>query len=201
MEITKTPYPTILSHINHILNDYSNSVAKIKWIRGHVTNLCSDKVDNLAKLASGIKPQNDFTFHNEEAKSVVELWATSKWTKEWNNGKICQYQNFFELQKTSSFIKATRKAECIYTRLRMMQAKLNGCLFKTGMHIDGKCLHCNIKEDCPHFLLDCPNTDSLRKEIQIKNPLITNWTYAKLLTNTSSANLIIDYVIKNNIQI
>ena len=126
---------------------------------------------------------------------------TEKWSKEWENGKSCQYQKNFKLQKKGIVIKATRKIECIYSRLRLMHSKLNGCLYKIGKHTDGNCSLCNVKEDCLHFLLDCPNTENLRKEIQDKNPQISNWTYEKLLTNSSSIELIVKYIIKNNIPI
>ena len=140
-------------------------------------------------------------YYKEEASSIIKYWARVKWEQKWVGDKSSQYQNNFELQKTLTILKAPRRVECIWYRLRLMQSKLNACLFKIGKHSDGLCTECNIKEDCRHFLLNCKKTEILRNEIQRKIPSIVKWSYESLLTNPSSIKLIINHIIKNNIAI
>ena len=200
-EYNISPHPNILFQILHIFNQKDFIKAKIKWIPAHCSIPHCDKADKLAKLASTIQQEERFPYYKEEASSAIKIWSREKWELEWVRDKSCQYQKNFELQKACTTLKAPRRAEVIWYRLRLMHSKLNACLFKIGKHSDGLCTVCNIKEDCTHFLLNCKKTEKLRKEIQDQNPLIVNWSYDTLLSNPSSIKTIIKYVIKNNISI
>ena len=154
-EYNSSPYPNILLQILQLLNLGGDMKAKIKWIPAHCCIPHCDTADKLAKLASSLQHDNNIVYFKEEASSVIKNWVRVKWDREWVRDKSSQYQNNFELQKTLTTLKAPRRVECIWYRLRLMQSKLNACLFKIGKHSDGLCTECNIKEDCTHFLLNC----------------------------------------------
>ena len=89
----------------------------------------------------------------------------------------------------------------VVNRFRLMQTRLKADMFKIDLHEDGRCETCGIPQDCIHFILYCPDTEILRRNIKIVYPSSKPWTYSNLLSDSGALNILVEYVISNNIQI
>ena len=124
------------------------------------------------------------------------------WEKEWMINQTCKYQRIFSLQRHEWGNNSSRKKDVIINRLRLLQTYLNGDQFKIGQHINGLCMSCGITQDPVHFIMDCPDTINLRTTIrQAYGKSSGEWSFINIMSNPVSTDIIINYVLKNNISI
>ena len=82
----------------------------------------------------------------------------------------------------------------------MLQSKLNGGLFKIGLHHDGFCNTCGVIEDNLHFLTECTKTEELRNQIKTQIQITpVKWSYNELTSNKEILDLIVKFIIAKNI--
>ena len=205
LDVNASPHPSIIesicSNILEIINNTRNSNIKLIWMPSHCNNTFMEKVDKLAKYSTTVPDTTEILLYRDEAIGAVEAWIREIWKKEWDQGKICQYQKFFKLQKDVKQYKTRRKNEIIYNRFRMLHTKLNGCMFKLGLHPDGMCSLCNKFDDCCHFIFECQRTEELRKHIKKLYAPGKQWTYSELMADELVLEVIAGFVIKNNVSI
>jgi len=94
-----------------------------------------------------------------------------------------------------------RKNEIIINRIRMLQTRLNAGLFKIGLHEDGCCDVCGKLQDCIHFLMECLNTEELRKELNNIPHIGTKWSFQELVSDPEAVQIIIKYINQKEVEI
>ena len=161
-----------------------------------------DITDHLAKSAARetFPSVQEFTIH--EASLVVEEWIWEDWRKDWASNTTCKYQSIFQLNRKYLKSLGSRRKDLIMSRFRLLQSKLNGGLYKLGLHPDGKCVTCGQIEDTVHLLMDCTKTILLRKQIkeQLNIPQ-SKWNYVDLTSEPRVMEMIVTYILENNIEI
>jgi len=183
MALNSSPHPGIVSQICDTLELFIKHNFVLVWLPGHCNNTHIGKTDQLAKASTFLSTVTDILFTRDEASSVVSEWVWGEWRKEWEREPKTNYQKVFKINRIYQHLRVTRKTECIINRLRLLQTCLNAGLFKIGLHPDGKCATCGTLQDCEHFIMQCPDTEKLRKDIKNCYPSNKQWSYQNLLSD------------------
>jgi len=199
--LNSSPHPFILSQICDLMALFSNCNFVLIWLPGHCKNSYIGKADKLAKASTLLPTVTDIVFTRDEASLVVKEWIWGEWLKEWEREPKTSYQKVFQINRKYQHLRLSRKTECIISRFRLLQTKLNAGKFKIGLHQDGMCATCGTAQDCQHFIMMCPDTEGLRNDIKTHYPLIKPWTYQNLLSDPGVMIIIAKYVLDNKIMI
>ena len=149
----------------------------------HCSNIHIDRVDYLAKSTSNSLQFTNIDQTRDEAVLAVGKWIWSIWKDQWENKTRNQYQNTFNLQQKYLQFNISWKDACIVNRLRMLQTRLNGGLFKIGRHETGLCSNCNTLQSEKHFIMDCTETTELRNDIRSIYDTSKPWEYQHILSD------------------
>jgi len=201
-DLQTSPHPSLIQSITEHLKTYKNSKILIKWLPGHCNHPDTNTIDTLAKEAISADNYHNINFSKYEANHTVDVYIWNKWLEQWKSEPNGNYQNTFPPTKYSSASIKSRKKDVIRNRMRMLQTKLNSGLHKLGLHENGNCDICGVQESSKHFILECKRTEQLRKDMQ-KYQNISNKpdTYQRLMANDKTINLIINFIINENIEI
>jgi len=141
-------------------------------------------------------------FSCDEAPLLVETWIWKKWAFNWtNNTKNCAYQTIFNTPIKYTHCHESRTKDTIVSRIRLQQTKLNGGLHKIGLHADGLCSTCKILENGYHLIMECVNTNELKKHIRDKLPSEDHFKYEFILNSPSIMDIVANFVIEQKINI
>ena len=201
LDFQTSPHPSIIQQICKEISEISQCKFIIQWLPGHGNHIHLKKIDHLAKSASNVGMDTTIEVTKEEALTRVEEWILSRWRIEWEKDISTQYQKEFKLQHTSITFISNRKNEVRISRLRLLHARLNGCLKKVNLHPDGLCTTCHTTQSCQHFLLFCDNTISLRNEIKKTYSAKKPWTFSDLMNDPQVMNTVAKYLNDNNINL
>jgi len=196
-------HPLLISTICSYLKIFQHLT--LTWFPGHCENINILFTDKSAKSAArDPNPPPFIEYSTTEAIGVVEEWIRSKWCKEWEDNPKCTYQTVFKLQRTTINYTLTRRAETAISRLRLQQTKLNWGKFKLGLHYDGCCESCGIKQDGEHFVMKCNETQDLREQLityqrSLAKPI--TWSYSDLISYPETVGIIAKYIVINNIEV
>jgi len=159
-------------------------------------------IDIYAKEAAGVSHEiSDIPFTCDEAKLLVDSWVWDKWKVYWSTNETCSYQSVFSSPTTYSHNHGSRIRNTIVYRIRLQQTRLNSGLFKIGLHADGLCPTCKVKQDGFHLLMSCDSTKELRSKIKetLHKENLFNFKY--LLSDPKIMDIVLDYIIKNKIEV
>ena len=96
------------------------------------------------------------------------------------------------IEPTCQFNDKSRRNNVTITRLQRGRCGLNYYLYKMKRHPDGNCTICNIKEDIPHYKLNCKGNPA--KEIrEWQNRNENRLTLEEILENNDTQNIIYKY--------
>src|SRR3989442_11305801 len=200
----ESPHPYLINLIiNLLITTKSSAASLIKWLPGHSEHPYLTFVDSLAKTSSSSSDasQVNIVYSNYEAGTITDAWIWGKWLNEWKANPKGTYQNTFTPNKYFIIPNKSRKKDIILNRMRLLQTKLNSGLHRIGLHQDGLCESCGVEESCQHFILHCPRTAELRKAISRGITSALPCDYQELLSNLSATEIIVNYVIAQNISI
>ena len=200
--LNSSPHPFLINNIMSILTKFSYHDIQLLWLPGHWGNALLDSVDQLAKTAISNLVTEQIIYSGEEVKLSVDNWVWGLWKEDWRGNSTCKYQSIFNHKQSSLILQKPRKYEIIINRLRLLQTKLNGDLYKLSLHPDGMCEKCQVLNDSVHFLMNCSETVKLRIDIKsCHSPVSSKWTYQEILTNPKAMDVIVNFIQRNNIDI
>ncbi len=197
-----SPHPSLINSISNAINEISSGIVLIKWIPSISNNASSIFVDFLASSATLSPNIVPLTFSSHELSPLVEEVVWDRWFTEWRNNPRGSYQETFKPVKKYSTPFKSRQRDIIATRIRCLQSKLNSGLFKVGLLDHAKCIICDVEESNKHFIMDCKKTECLRTLIK-NSSLIhpSNWNFAAITSDRRVMDIIVNFVIKNDIDI
>ena len=159
----------------------------------------ADKCAKVAAISDLIPEAIDFTLH--EASPAVEDWIWDQWQKEWASESTCKYQSVYQLERKYLKTLSSRRNDIIKNRLRLLQSKLNGGLYKIGQHEDGLCTTCGVIQDNHHFVMECSDTYDLREHIKTRLKAGDyKWNYQELTSNHKTIEMITKHILLKNIE-
>jgi len=176
------------------------------WIPGHTKITSQIITDNLSKLILNNESYNDYFIELEEVVNLVNCKFKTQWQNDWKNMRgIEEYSKVHLItiptQPQHSY-QLSRKFEIISNRLRLTTNNLNYYQFKIGKTMSPLCDICRVKDTTIHFLTECTKHNSLHQ-------LLKGYTKSEniplnlnlILNNTQLVSLVINYIVKNNINI
>ena len=89
-----------------------------------------------------------------------------------------------------------------YSKVQLLQSKLNFGLFKISLHETGLCDHCGTVANSQHLIMDCLVTLPLRN--YFRNYIFQSkkqWTFQSLVTDQHIMTILAKFVIDNNINV
>lgn len=203
--IGKSPHPCLINEICKLISDNHFQKISLAWLPGHSNNTYINTVDLLAKSAASLINPQTISYTSPEAILVVDEWIKRRWHEDWKKTPTCEYQKSFGLRGKVPSFSSNRIKDCIFSRLRLCQTKLNHGLFKIGVIDNDLCDVCCVKEDGAHLLFECLKTESLRDELNkltvLDKQILVKHDLERLLSSIPAANIIIRYLIKNNISV
>ncbi len=198
-----SPNPLLLQSIVSLLptaSDSNDSTYRIIWLPSSSDCFFFHFVDSLASKAASLTSTTPLNWTWQEVVPLTDRWMWRSWMKDWGERPDGSYQSTYSPSQSKSTCYMSRRFEIIANRIKLLQSKLNGCLFKVGLHPDGKCSTCGVMEDNHHFLMNCVKTEDIRCEIKKytdTNPV--KWSYGDLTINKEVLNIVVKYIISNNI--
>lgn len=176
------------------------------WIPGHTKITSQIITDNLSKLILNNESYNDYFIELEEVVNLVNRKFKTQWQNDWKNMRgIEEYSKVHLItiptQPQHSY-QLSRKFEIISNRLRLTTNNLNYYQFKIGKTMSPLCDICRVNDTTIHFLTECTKHNSLHQ-------LLKGYTKSEniplnlnlILNNTQLVSLVINYIVKNNINI
>ena len=94
-----------------------------------------------------------------------------------------------------------RREETILNRIRLLQTKLNSGLQKIGLHKDGRCDTCNLRQDLEHFVFECVETLEMREKIKAAWKGNGSMCLKEICSKKVYQDIMIEFVLKNSITI
>jgi hypothetical protein len=199
--VDTSPHPYLIHQICHSISDLSTSQITIAWLPGHHNNIFIQSIDTNAKLATLQSIIEPISYSKYEAILLLENWVWERWQKDWSNNVSCTYQQTFSTCRNNLQFALCRKKEVIVNRIRLQQSKLKSGLFKIGQDIDGLCVTCGTVQSNEHFITECDDTKLLRDELYSMINVSKNWKYRDLISNPISLKIIVEYIVKNQVDI
>lgn len=198
-------FPDILNSLIYLT--YNKQISfSFCYIPSHVSHYPHDIADSLASKAAyfgAISLPSNIKFH--EVHSLIDDHFYRNWLKGCNLSTTgIQYINIFGplFQTITYSCKFSRNKEVIINRLRLQSCKFNFYLYKIGLCPSPLCDICQVPDTVNHFLTNCSKHNSLHanlscatKELKVQSCLVN------YLSNINLINIIVNYIISNNISI
>ena len=180
----------VLHDIVTLLNrDLAGREVELHWIPAHTGVPGNEKVDDLAKRATGWVPEGE-TAPLEAACGglqtsiggvlIIDTWlgsamkqrccsrAKQTWHEKWLRGKtgnkLRKIHPTPSRTTTDAYRKLDRKHSSLLTQARTGKTSLANYQFRIGNTDSRNCYECQAPETLEHVLLDCPNYDTIRSE-------------------------------------
>ena len=175
----------------------------ILWLPGHINIPQITKIDEMAKHATSLQDIYHTELTSNEIIGKVDDWIWKEWVKDWKAKVTCRYQDVFELKREGyRGNNMVRIKETIVNRIRLLQTRLNSDLFKIGLHENGLCEKCQVKQDIFHFIYECSDSVILRDNLRYaSDDQLSLMGLNEITTSKKLCNVLIDYILANKIDI
>src|SRR2546425_7685247 len=201
LNINYSPHPSLISGISNILLHGAITKVQLIWVPGHTQNSPLSPADRLAKWASSATGSFQvIKYSSYEIQVELDKWGIKRWYKEWKDNSSCVYQETFNPAPHPVLFSEIRAKDTVIHRLRLLQKKLNSGMFKIGLHRDGLCGTCGVKQDGFHLVMECKDTEDMRNNLKGRwNPQI-DWNFSNIVSDKIIVSMIADYILKKNIE-
>ena len=182
----------VLRDIVTILDNYlPGRKVKLHWIPAHTGIPGNEKVDDLAKRATGWVPAGeqalpDFPCGGPQTSIggvlIMDTWTGSairqrcdaatkrKWAAQWDQSKVSRKMHKIHpiphKSTANAYRELDRKHSSLLAQARTGKATLAVHQYRKGNRESPSCFECQVPETLEHVIQNCPNHDSIRQ----KNP-------------------------------
>ena len=158
--------PNLVSEILLVKKQLAHRSVTVTWIPGHSGIKGNDEADLLAKEALVSTVVNLSVYHEvSDHYDVIEKYIVGLWQDRWNKSTTGTFNRSITpmVSTKSKFNCSSRSKERLISRLRLGKCLLNQWLFQMKLHDNGFCDTCMAPETIEHFLLDCKESDLVRR--------------------------------------
>ena len=143
----------------------------ISWIPSHIGIHGNEVADKLAKEAL-LHGFVDYPIYKdiEDISKILMNNLIQKWQVQWNSSSKGRFYHRIH-RNVSLEVKYSdynRKKQTVITRLKFGKCLLGDVLHILKLRNDNLCEVCQVKEDVPHFLLDCIRYRDMQVEVNDK---------------------------------
>jgi len=166
--------------VSSFLEDFGTTHLVLQWIPSHCDIPGNERADVLAKRGAA-KEQPHKPVSQATAKQILKANSKIEWKHSWTQSEkgraMFKYVPKPNGKDPINFLK--RKDQVIIFRLRTTHIQLNAHLSRITKDHPPACTLCGYREETVnHFLFDCPNLQSTRKEFLPQNPDLENTLFS-----------------------